>query len=232
MRSCDTVSAGAFFPHAHFQVPQKEMRQHTRQHMVRPAGVFAPCIMGHAQFRFRFLEALFDGPPYPTEPHKQAPWRALRSIAEVVPLRRLCPQGALEHEPRGPVGESSLAERHPFAGKLISDRAFGPFRDRPAIPARGREALRQGLHRDRGLRLRSHHTFGAYLSSLCRGFFRRQRSLEPTTCIGGNRHQRRHADTTIDGVKEVRTIPIEAIGHKILERESPLAPDSLSHLHG
>jgi hypothetical protein len=52
-------------------------------------------------------------------------------------------------------------------------------------------------------------------------------ALEPTPRLGGYGHQRRHPKTGIDGVKEIRTIPIEAIGHKILERESPLAPDSL-----
>jgi hypothetical protein len=33
MRSCDTVSAGAFFPQANFEVPQEEMRQHRGQHV-------------------------------------------------------------------------------------------------------------------------------------------------------------------------------------------------------
>jgi hypothetical protein len=41
VRSCDTVRAGAFFPQVQLQVPQKEMRQHCRQHMVVPAGIFA-----------------------------------------------------------------------------------------------------------------------------------------------------------------------------------------------
>jgi hypothetical protein len=66
MRNCDTVSAGAFFPQVHFEAPQKEMRQHTRQEMVMPAGVLAPCIVGHAQFGFRFLKTLLNGPPYAT----------------------------------------------------------------------------------------------------------------------------------------------------------------------
>ena len=70
VRTCDTVSAGAFFPQADVQVPQKEMGEHTRQDMVMPAGVFAHFIMGHAQFRFRFLEALFNRPPHPTQPHE------------------------------------------------------------------------------------------------------------------------------------------------------------------
>ena len=70
-----------------------------------PAGVFAHFIMGHAQFRFRFLEALFNRPPHPTQPHEQAQWRARRSIAEVIRIRRTRPQGALAHEPPGPVGE-------------------------------------------------------------------------------------------------------------------------------
>ena len=69
VRTCDTVSAGAFFPQADLQVPQKEMGEHTRQDMVMPAGVCAPFIMGHAQCRFRFLAALFHRPPHPTQPH-------------------------------------------------------------------------------------------------------------------------------------------------------------------
>ena len=208
------------------------MGEQRRQPMVMPAGVLAPFLMGHAQCRFRFLEALCDGPPHPTEPHEQAPWRARRRIAEGIPLRRFCPQGALEHQPHVPVGESVRAARHPCAGKRLRDRAFGAFRARPAIPARGREALRQGLHRDRGLCLCGHQTFAAYLSAVWRGFFRRQRSLEPTTGRGGQRHQRRHAATALDGVQAVWTRPIEAIGHTIRARESPLAPDRLLHLHG
>jgi hypothetical protein len=61
-RSCDTVSAGAFFPQADLQVPQKEMGQHTREDMMMPAGVFTPFIVGHAQFGFRFLKTLFNRP--------------------------------------------------------------------------------------------------------------------------------------------------------------------------
>jgi len=50
-------------------------------------------------------------------------------------------------------------------------------------------------------------------------------ALEPTPRLGGYRHQRRHPKTGIKCVKEVRTIPIEAIGHNILEGEAALAPD-------
>jgi hypothetical protein len=67
VRSCDTVNAGAFFPQAQFQVPQKEMRQHCRQHVVVPAGVFARFIVVHPKFRFAFFEALLNGPPQTTE---------------------------------------------------------------------------------------------------------------------------------------------------------------------
>jgi hypothetical protein len=66
MRSCDTVSAGAFFFQADFQVPQKEVRQHTRQDMVMPAWIFAYFILGHAQFGFGLLKALFNRPPHAT----------------------------------------------------------------------------------------------------------------------------------------------------------------------
>ena len=39
VRRCDTVRAGAFFPQVQLQVPQKEMGQHRRQHMMVPAGI-------------------------------------------------------------------------------------------------------------------------------------------------------------------------------------------------
>jgi anti-sigma factor RsiW len=63
MRSCDTVSAGAFFPQANFEVPQEEMRQHRGQHVVMPAQVLAHFIVRHPQFSFRFLKTLFHRPP-------------------------------------------------------------------------------------------------------------------------------------------------------------------------
>ena len=66
VRTCDTVRAGAFFPHVELQVPQKEMRQHRRQHMVMPARICADFIVVHPQLRFAFFEALFHGPPQTT----------------------------------------------------------------------------------------------------------------------------------------------------------------------
>ena len=61
-----------FFFQPAVQVPEKEMRQHTREHVMVPARVFAHFIVVHPQLRFRFLEALFDRPPHATEPHEQA----------------------------------------------------------------------------------------------------------------------------------------------------------------
>jgi hypothetical protein len=72
VRSWETVNAGAFFPQAALQVPQKKMRQHRRQHMVVPARVLPPFIVRHPQLGFAFFEALFYGPAHPTEPHKGA----------------------------------------------------------------------------------------------------------------------------------------------------------------
>ena len=47
VRTCDTVSAGAFFPQVNLEMPQKEMRQHRREHMVMPARIFADFIVVH-----------------------------------------------------------------------------------------------------------------------------------------------------------------------------------------
>src|SRR5215471_915400 len=82
VRSCDTVRAGAFFPQAELQVPQEEMGQHRRQHMMVPAGVFAHFIVVHPEFGFAFFEALLDGPPQTTEPDKGTPGRARWRITD------------------------------------------------------------------------------------------------------------------------------------------------------
>src|SRR5437870_13686322 len=79
VRSCATVRAGAFFPQAQLQVPQKTMRQHTYQYMVVPARIFPHFIVVHAQLRFGFLTAFFTLPPAPTAPAKRPPGRARRS---------------------------------------------------------------------------------------------------------------------------------------------------------
>ena len=64
-------------------MPQKEMGQHTREHVMMPSGIFAHLIVVHPQLRFRFLEALFDGPPDPTEPHQETPGRTERSVTKI-----------------------------------------------------------------------------------------------------------------------------------------------------
>src|SRR6266705_2978949 len=66
--TCDTVSAGAFFPQTPLHMPQKKMGQHTRQHMVMPPRIFAQFIVGHTSLGFRLFKTLFNGPPHTTEP--------------------------------------------------------------------------------------------------------------------------------------------------------------------
>jgi hypothetical protein len=53
-------------------MPEKEMGQHTREHVMVPARVCADFLVVQAEFGFRFLKALFHGPPYATEPYEQA----------------------------------------------------------------------------------------------------------------------------------------------------------------
>src|SRR5215813_1581462 len=89
LRTCEIVSAGAFFFQPELEMPQKEVGQHTGEHVMVPARVFADFIVVHPQLRFRFLKALFDGPPHPTEPHEQALWSTQRRVAEIVPVLRM-----------------------------------------------------------------------------------------------------------------------------------------------
>src|ERR687885_2961397 len=91
LRTCEIVSAGAFFFQPVLEMPQKEMGQHTREHVMMPAGVFADFIVVHAQFGFRFLKTLFNRPPDSTEPHQETQGRTPRRVAEVVPVLRMRP---------------------------------------------------------------------------------------------------------------------------------------------
>ena len=109
VRSCETVRAGAFFPQAELQVPQKEMREHRQQHMVVPACIFAHLIVGHAQLGFAFFEALFHGPTQTAEPDQSAQRGARWGITDGEGIRRLGTQCPLDHEPDRAVREALLA---------------------------------------------------------------------------------------------------------------------------
>jgi len=76
------------------------------------------------------------------------------------------------------------------------------------------------------------HPLGAFLAFievcpvLCPG------ALEPAARLRRNRDHRRDADTRVHGVEKVRTIPIEAIRHHVLERQQALVHDSVQHRCG
>jgi hypothetical protein len=70
LRTCEIVITGAFFFQPELEMPEKEVGQHTRQHMVMLPWVLADFIVVHPQFGFRFLKALLNGPSHTTEPDK------------------------------------------------------------------------------------------------------------------------------------------------------------------
>ena len=149
IRSCDTGSAGAFFPQAPLHVPQKKMRQHPREPMVVPARICPPFIVGHPQLRFAFSEAWFDGPAHATSPHKGPQGRAHRSLTDRVGRGRVSPSGPLDHEPDGALGKPCLRERDALAGQRILAAPLRPFRDLPPRPTGGGPACGPGRHRAR-----------------------------------------------------------------------------------
>jgi hypothetical protein len=69
--SCESVIDGAFFSRPDFQVPEEEMSQYAREHMVLPAWELSHFVVVHAQFGFGLLEALLDGPAQTAEPNKR-----------------------------------------------------------------------------------------------------------------------------------------------------------------
>src|SRR5437868_4315381 len=107
-------------------MPEKEMGSHPREHVMVPARVLADFIVVHTAFGFRFLKALFNGPPYATEPDKQAERGTHRGVAERVPGPRMGPKRPLDVQPRRRRGMPLIAEPAPFASELVRDGAFGP----------------------------------------------------------------------------------------------------------
>src|SRR4029453_964927 len=189
LRTCETVSAGAFFFQPELEMPEKEVGQHTREHVMMPAGVFAHFIVGHAQLGFRFLKTLFNGPPDPTEPHKETQGNTHRSVAQVVPVARMGAKRALDEQPHSCRGVPFLAQHNPFAGEFVGYRAFGPFRYSAAIPERrwdrvghlGDGARRGGRHR---------HAPCAWLLLVCIGLRGGRQRLEPPPRVRWRRHKR------------------------------------------
>src|SRR5215510_8587544 len=98
-------------------------------------------LLVHPQLRFRFLEALFDGPPDPTEPHQETQGRTERSVTEIIPVPWMGTEGPLDEQPHRRRGLSPLAQPEPFAGELVGDGAFGPLRHGAAIPEGGGDRL-------------------------------------------------------------------------------------------
>src|SRR2546426_1650384 len=83
---------------------------------------------------------------------------------------------------------------------------------------------RQSLHRDRDLRRRGDHAFGTDLAFVPRGVFRGQRSLEPTTRLGGNGHQDRKS-TRLNSSHLVISYAVFCLKKKKNEREVVLVCD-------
>ena len=81
--SSDIVSEGAFFPQPDPHVPQKEVSQHAREHVMTPPWIFPHLVMIHSQLGFGFLETLFYGPADAAQPDKGFQAGAGRRITDV-----------------------------------------------------------------------------------------------------------------------------------------------------
>src|SRR5712691_197438 len=205
------------------------MRQHRRQHMVVPAGVFPHGIVVHPALRFAFCAAWLDGPPQPASPDKGAQGRAHGGMTHGGRIGRLSPSGALDHEPDGALWQAVLAERHALAGKLLDDRPLGPFRDLAPVPARGRQTRRQCRPRARSLAWGHHDTLRAYFPLLPVGLLLGPRRLEPAACVRRKRDQRRAPNTRVDGVQTGWALALEAIRSHVLAWQEALLRDGLYH---
>ena len=179
VRSCDTVRAGAFFSHVQLQVPQKDMRQHRRQHRVVPARIFAHCIVGHPELRFAFFKALLDRPAHATEPDKSPQGCARWRIPDRVGIHRGSPQRPRDHEPDRTLWKPLLTEGHALAGQGLHHGPLGPFRDRALRPAGGGQVRRHSGHGPWGVLGANHHPLRAACPLRRIAPVRSLRALEP-----------------------------------------------------
>src|SRR5262245_50830433 len=100
-------------------MPEKDVGQHTRAHVMMPSGVFAPCIVIHAQCGFRFLNTLCNGPPDPTAPHQETQGCTQRSATEIIPVPRMGAERPLDEPPHRRRRLPLLAQPDPLAGELV-----------------------------------------------------------------------------------------------------------------
>jgi hypothetical protein len=122
--SSDIVSEGAFFPQSDPHVPEKEVSQHAREHVMAPPRIFSHLVMIPAQLCFGFLEALFNGPPDAAQPNKGFQAGAHRCIAEIERIRAASRNSPLDDQPDCFDWQSVLAQDYPSFRELVLDRTF------------------------------------------------------------------------------------------------------------
>jgi hypothetical protein len=206
------------------------MGPQTRQPMGMPSRLFAQFLVGHPSLGFGRFTTLFDGPPYPTQPDQHAQRRTHRRMTDVVPIRRLGPQGAVDHQPDRRGRLVILAQGHSCTGKLIHDGACGAFRHRASRPRPWANLLGSLCTALAGCLGRRDPTLRAALAFLGLALCCRGHGSEPTA--GRFRHgdEGHRAPTRLTRRPALRTVAIEAIGRHIAQRQGPALRETTHHI--
>jgi len=118
--------AGAFFPQPDPQVPQEEVSEHAREHVVIPSRIFPHLIVIHPKLTLGFLKALLDGPPDTTQPDKGLEARTRRRIADIVGVLGLVAERSFDHQPDGLLREPIARKNDLPLVELVLYRALVP----------------------------------------------------------------------------------------------------------
>jgi len=132
--SCDSVTAGAFFPQSDSHVPEEKMSQHTCQHMMAPPRKFSHLVMIHSKIRFGFFKALLYSPANPCKPYKNLQACGSAGIGDEIGTSGILPQGPTHHKPKVPIRLPISGQNYPSLHELVSHRSFGPLGYCTSIP--------------------------------------------------------------------------------------------------
>lgn len=230
--SSEIVSDGAFFPQFDPHVPEKEMSQHAREHVMAPPGVFSYLIVIQAKLGLCLLEALLYSPADAAQPNEGLQSGADRRIADEERIGPICSSRSPDDQPNRLAGQTVLAQDNPSLRELVFDGAFCSFGHFASVPENVVQTRRELRDPCRLLLLRWYVVLLLGLSFVLVALLVHGWAMMPEKRITRDLNEVRETNTLLNGTDEMRTYSVDGIGNDILEGKRLTFLDSLNHLDG